>query len=61
MAVEKILLAGSLGNEKAVTPLLRFLKTIGIGGENGRERRSGNGNGTMTKKVETYLDKLKRG
>ena len=35
---ERRWLAGLLGNEKAVAPLLRFLKTTDVGGRGARER-----------------------
>ena len=37
--VERRWLASLLGNEKAVAPLLKFLKTTGIGGREGAKER----------------------
>ena len=36
--VERRWLAGLLGDDRAVAPLLKFLKTTGLGGARGRER-----------------------
>ncbi len=37
--MERKWLASLLGNEKAVAPLLKFLKTTGIGGREGAKER----------------------
>ena len=57
-------LAGFLANEKAVAPLLKFLKATGIGG-GGKRRSKGernwNGSGKVTKQVKICVDRLRRG
>lgn len=58
--VERKWLASLLGDEKAVTPLLKFLKAAGIGKGEGARERAGMGAKKMTEKVKTCLDEFRR-
>lgn len=53
--VERRWLASLLGDEKAVTPLLKFLKAIGIGRGEGQGRESWNGSEKNDREGEDVL------
>ena len=58
----RTIIADLLGDEKAVAPLIKFLKATGIGRREGaRERESWSGNGKTNEKARTFLNILRRG
>lgn len=53
--------AGLLGNEKAVAPLLKFLKTTGVGGREGASERESEWEWKNDQAGEDLLDKTQEG
>ena len=59
--VERRWLANLLGNEKAVAPFIKFLKTTGIGGREGAKEREMEWARKNDQAGETYLTKFRKG
>ena len=58
--VERRWLAGLLANEKAVAPLLNFLKTTEVGGREGAREREAEWKRKMTEQAKICLNRLRR-